>query len=198
MRNRDVKCVVVGDGAVGKTCLLISYTQGTFPKEYVPTIFDNFNKQVCVDGLSVNLQLWDTAGQEDYSKLRPLSYPDTHVFLLCFSLVNPTSLENVVSVWNSEVKTAVPTAEVILVGTKMDVRDYYQESSPEVRKMGEKPITHDQGKEIADRIQARAYIECSALKCANLEEVFDTAIRVVLQPSIMEMRKQTKKGCIIY
>lgn len=92
---QTIKCVVVGDGAVGKTCLLISYTTNKFPSEYVPTVFDNYAVTVMIGGEPYTLGLFDTAGQEDYDRLRPLSYPQTDVFLVCFSVVNPASYENV-------------------------------------------------------------------------------------------------------
>lgn len=71
----NIKCVVVGDGHVGKTCLLMSYASKAFPSVYVPTTFENHESEMVIDGQLVNLTVWDTAGQEEYDRLRPLAYP---------------------------------------------------------------------------------------------------------------------------
>ena len=98
----NIKCVVVGDGAVGKTCLLISYSSGAFPHENTLTLTDNFSMNIVVDGNSYSLDLFDTAGQESYDRLRPLSYPQTDIFLTCYSIVSKCSLQNLQSAWSPE------------------------------------------------------------------------------------------------
>mmetsp|Transcript_24489 Transcript_24489/g.59423 ORF Transcript_24489/g.59423 Transcript_24489/m.59423 type:complete len:204 (-) Transcript_24489:41-652(-) len=174
-----LKCVTVGDGAVGKTCMLISYAKDEFPEDYVPTVFDNYTAQVVVDGKEVNLGLWDTAGQEDYDQLRPLSYNDTHVFLVTFSVVSRVSFQNVTSKWVPELRNGANCdagVPIILVGTKIDLRN----DPEEIRRLEaerETVVSMEEGQRKGMEIGAAAYIECSALTQKNLKTVFDTAIK---------------------
>jgi len=181
MAMQNVKCVVVGDGAVGKTCLLISYTENRFPVDYVPTVFDNFTTGVEVDGNHINFALWDTAGQEEYARLRALSYPETDVFLLCFSVVSPASFDNIKTKWFPEVDHHCPEAKKILVGTKIDLRND-KKILEEVQASGEKLPTREQGENMAREIGAKAYLECSAYTQEGLKRVFEEAIRAVISP----------------
>jgi len=172
---------------------LISYTTNAFPGEYIPTVFDNYSANVMVDGKPINLGLWDTAGQEDYDRLRPLSYPQTDVFLICFSIISPASFENVRAKWYPEIRHHMPNTTIMLVGTKLDLRD----EPNTLAKLAEKrmaPISYQQGMQMASEIGAVKYVECSALTQKNLKLVFDEAIRAVLFPSDAANKKGAKKG----
>lgn len=192
---RSIKCVVVGDGAVGKTSMLISYSTDSFPGEYIPTVFDNYAANVVVSGTVVQLNLWDTAGQEDYDRLRPLSYPQTDVFLLCFSLISPTSYENVKAKWYPEVAHYCPDTPIILVGTKKDLRDDHR-IVKELREKSQSPITYPQGLKLGREVGAVKYMECSALTQKGLKAVFDEAIRATLEPQ-MKTKTKTKKCTVL-
>ncbi|KAG9229094.1 P-loop containing nucleoside triphosphate hydrolase protein [Amylocarpus encephaloides] len=214
------KLVIVGDGACGKTCLLIVFSKGTFPEcfcsglvhtastrsmiassdndtkagtqqVYVPTVFENYVADVEVDGKHVELALWDTAGQEDYDRLRPLSYPDSHVILICFAVDSPDSLDNVQEKWISEVLHFCSGLPIILVGCKKDLR-YDQKTIEELHKTSQKPVTPEQGEEIRKKIGAYKYLECSAKTNEGVREVFEHATRAALLT-----KKQTKKKCIV-
>ncbi|KKA25264.1 Cell division control protein 42 [Rasamsonia emersonii CBS 393.64] len=197
------RCVVVGDGAVGKTCLLISYTTNKFPSEYVPTVFDNYAVTVMTQtdhGVFSNhrigdepytLGLFDTAGQEDYDRLRPLSYPQTDVFLVCFSVTSPASFENVREKWFPEVHHHCPGVPCLIVGTQTDLRD-----DPVVReklaKQKMQPIRKEDGDRMAKELGAVKYVECSALTQYKLKDVFDEAIVAALEPA-----PKKKSKCVL-
>lgn len=163
--------------------MLISYTTNHFPGDYIPTVFDNYNSEctcaddggdrcilehsrlevlfrshfchllVFVDGKPYSLGLWDTAGQEDFDQLRSLSFAETDVFLVCFSVISPSSFMNVKTKWFPEVVGACPGVPIILIGTKIDMRDDEKIVS-ELAAKKQVPISDDEGKKMAKKICA--------------------------------------------
>ena len=160
--NYNMKIVVVGDGGCGKTCLLLAYTQNKFPSIYVPTVFENYVTAVqSPNGKTVELALWDTAGQEEYDRLRPLSYPDVDILLVCFAVDNEVSLENVKDMWFPEVNHYCPGIPIILVGTKSDLLS---------------DVNHDAAIRVAKEIGAIGLIFTSAKTMFNVRTVFNFAL----------------------
>merc|ERR1719510_1802356 len=125
------------------------------------------------------LGLFDTAGQEDYDRLRPLSYPQTDVFLVCFSIVNPASYENTKEKWVPEITHHKADTPFLLVGTQMDLRND-QGTIQKLAKNKQKPITVEQAEKQARDMKAVKYVECSALTQEGLKNVFDEAIITVM------------------
>ncbi|XP_067014417.1 ras-like GTP-binding protein RhoL [Anabrus simplex] len=181
-RIRPIKITAVGDGMVGKTCLLITYTNKQFPQEYVPTVFDNYADNINVDNQEFNMTLWDTAGQEDYERLRPLCYPNTDCFLLCYSVASRSSYENVVSKWYPEIRHHCPHIPVVLVATKIDLREEDGDA-----------LTEADGRMLKKRIKAARYVECSAKNMQGIEEVFIEAIRTVMK----KPRPRVQRTCLV-
>lgn len=199
---RHIKCVVVGDGAVGKTSLLISFTTNTFVDDYSPTIFDNYSALLKIEngtsnGQIVNLGLWDTAGQDDYDRLRPLSYPQTDVFLMVYSVISPSSLENVRTKWHPEVKHFCPNVPIVLVGTKSDLLN----ESTVVNRLAERnqhPITRAEGDALAQEIGAAKHIVCSARTFDGVKMAFEEAVRAVLMPAQKDIKKKKHSKCSLF
>lgn len=209
---RSIKCVVIGDGAVGKTSLLISYTTNTFPTDYVPTVFDNYTTTISVDPPTTHLigiyndtnhfipsenhlkerksssdainlfklNLWDTAGQEEYDRLRPLSYPQTDIFLLCFAVNEFTSFKNLNEKWIPELKqhanienndmwTKFNKLPILLIGTKSDLRDEDDTKEEDCVKL-------EDINSFVDKNHLLGYVECSARNQTGITEIFQTAV----------------------
>ena len=163
---------------------------------WVKTFFNSFLtysfKTSFTSIFQVELALWDTAGQEDYDRLRPLSYPDTDVILMCFSIDSPDSLENIPEKWTPEVRHFCPNVPIILVGNKRDLR---QDPSTvnELKKMKQEPVRIEEGKSMSEKIGAYAYLECSAKTKEGVRDVFETATRAALSIK----RKARKIKCTL-
>ena len=127
------------------------------------------------------LGLFDTAGQEDYDRLRPLSYPQTDVFLVCFSVTSPASFENVREKWFPEVHHHCPGVPCLIVGTQVDLRDDLQVRD-KLAKQRMTPVSKADGEKMARELGAVKYVECSALTQYKLKDVFDEVSNPVSFP----------------
>uniref|UniRef100_A0A8D0VF20 Ras homolog family member F, filopodia associated n=1 Tax=Sus scrofa TaxID=9823 RepID=A0A8D0VF20_PIG len=141
--RKELKIVIVGDGGCGKTSLLMVYSQGSFPEHYAPSVFEKYTARVTVGSKEVTLNLYDTAGQEDYDRLRPLSYQNTHLVLICYDVMNPTSYDNVLIKWFPEVTHFCRGTPTVLIGCKTDLRKD-KEQLRKLRAAQLEPITYMQ------------------------------------------------------
>mmetsp|Transcript_16529 Transcript_16529/g.25698 ORF Transcript_16529/g.25698 Transcript_16529/m.25698 type:complete len:205 (-) Transcript_16529:169-783(-) len=195
---QSVKCVAVGDGAVGKTCLFFSFTTNSFPKEYVPSVFEQYTLNCRVDGEMFCMGLWDTAGQEDFEKnIHPISpeqvYSSTDVFLLCFSVVWPASYESIQTKWADQMKRLCPSAKLLVVGLKTDLRQDERVVNNLARK-GLAPLSVQKGRQLAREVGAERYVECSSICNTGVRDVFEEAVRCcVFGPKMEKEKKRIQK-----
>ena len=186
-----VKCVLVGDGSVGKTCLLHKYTSSCFPEgytqtPYIPTIFDTYTCTLKYEMADLKLSLFDTAGQEDYDRFRILCYqnPSADILILCFSVVSNHSYDNIIQKWKSELEIHCPGVPIMLLATKVDLRTD-QTQIQTLAKTGERIIPRENGEKLAKQLGAVCYQEVSAFTGVGVKEAFECAIRIGLQKSLL-------------
>ncbi|KAJ5067602.1 hypothetical protein M0811_02790 [Anaeramoeba ignava] len=186
-----LKCIIIGDTTVGKTSLAMTFSKNGFPKETIPSVYENFTKDFVIEGNSINLTIYDTHCDPDYDKLRPLIYQQTDVFMICFSLVSEESFVHVKTKWVPEVRKLQPKARSILVGTKMDLRNDPQ-TIKKLEDVGLSPITQQSAMDLAYELGSLKYVECSAFTQKDLSFVFEEAIRAVTDGPPPKSDKKSK------
>ena len=117
------------------------------------------------------------------------------MFLICFALDKSSSLENVYAKWHPEVRHFCPRTPIILVGNKVDLRDTFVKKNGTSKINENNFIRCEEGLEMAKKIGAARYVECSSLTQKGMNNVFDEAIRAVLIPPKPDKRK--KRHCRI-
>ncbi|CAG8615259.1 6092_t:CDS:2, partial [Acaulospora morrowiae] len=190
------KLLVLGDGACGKTSLLSVFTKGYFPQVYEPTVFENYVHDIWIDNQQIELSLWDTAGQEEFDRLRTLSYPDTHVIMLCFAVDNRDSLDNIGSKWTNELLEYCPGVKIVVVALKCDLREDII-AVRNMQRQGERPVTYEEGLAVARSIRASRYLECSAKHNRGVREAFEQAARVSIHAKANGSTIDQISGCVI-
>ncbi|NXW40078.1 RHOB protein, partial [Nyctiprogne leucopyga] len=177
------KLTVVGDDRCGKTCLLFALRHEQLPKSYEPTLFDTYSTDTEVEGKEMKLILFDVAGKNEisYQNLRSVFYEDTDVILMCFSVDRPDSQQNILDFWVPEIKLFCPTVPIILVATKIELRDD-EDIKKKLTTPRNGPINTAEGKALAASIGAYAYLECSA----KTKEGVDTALEIISQCALNE------------
>ena len=188
--ERKVKCVFLGDNNSGKTCLLLQlcYSSNNLSRKQVESFTSAYKANIDVNGKIYQLELWDTESQKERKSARQTNYPETDVFCLCFSIADVESFRNVERKWYKEVKEYEPNAPIVLLGTKLDLRD-------EVKKRGKEEgghmVSYKEAKKMGKKINAIKYIECSALKQRGHIDVLNEAVRAVA------IKSKKKGNCII-
>ncbi|KAJ5074463.1 ras-like gtp-binding protein rho [Anaeramoeba ignava] len=183
--SRRFKLVCIGNGAIGKTCLLNVFVKDEFPEVYVPTVLQEDVADISVDEVEYELNIFDTAGQEDLDRLRPTVYPGTHVALICFSIDRPESFDAIETKWVKEFRHYCPGINYILVGLKSDLRKSNNSETSD-----EDLVKIEKSEELAKSIKAYAYVECSAKTKENVHLVFEKAVHAALANP-----KTRQKGC---
>lgn len=206
----DVKCVVVGDGAVGKTCLLMTWRDRQFPTDYIPMVIDNEINKMHYNEYTINLDTWDIGGGEEFHRIRPLSYRDSDIFLVCFSMNTPDSFENIETKWIPEIKHHRSGFPFIIVGCREDITENQKCSNRDetnkliygyirdcdnnyvlrdiVAMIGryfqqsyDKFVTDKEARELCKKVGGYKYMNCSALKFRGIDEIFEEVCKCVTE-----------------
>ena len=154
-----LKYIIIGDAAVGKSNLLLRYVHGQFKPEYQLTIGVEFGaKNIEIDSKMFRIQIWDTAGQENFRSITRAYYKNSVCALVVYDISSRDSFNNVMS-WIEDCRNQSPkTIFIVLVGNKCDLEDKRQ-------------VTYEEGKELADKNEL-LFFESSAKEGTNVDDIF--------------------------
>ncbi|XP_064613831.1 rho-related GTP-binding protein RhoE-like [Liolophura sinensis] len=172
----QTKIVIVGDCNCGKTTLINRYIKGEYLEKYTPTGFDTYTGTYKVSSTyRIKMSIWDTSGDSGYDRVRPLSYTDADLVLVCFSIGDPDSVENVKTKWHPEIREYCPNQPIMLIGCKSDLRTDTSTIS-KLEKTKQTVLSYDQGLSLAKQIGALVYSETSAKSCPrSVTDVLEVA-----------------------
>ncbi|KAL3872820.1 hypothetical protein ACJMK2_036019 [Sinanodonta woodiana] len=207
--NKPIKVTLVGDSGVGKTCILMTLLNNKFPEEEAPSYYENCSTlkagrdgsfevpyTMNISGTEIMLGLTDTIGTDKYRRFREIFSVNTDMFLVCFSVTDPESFENVKNNWLTEIKLLTPKAPFILVGTKSDLR----EDKEHMKENKKTPISIQHGIKMGKIFGAKAYVECSSISNIGIQELFTTVVMVLYPELFQKNDDETKKDrsfCVI-
>jgi small GTP-binding protein len=184
-----VKCVIVGDHVCGKTVFVSMCVNPSSNENFISTALESNGVTIMLGKSMINVGLWDTAGGEDYDRLRPLSYPQTDVFILMYSVMNYNSFEHVSSKWIPEIQHHAVGVPFILVGTEVDLRDNPGSRTDlfeDMNKYSSKRVSTAEGRELAESIGAWAFLECSVYTRQNINEAVDAAVKTAVAAKLVK------------
>ena len=192
----SIKVTCIGNGTVGKTCMIMSYVFKQFPPEYIPLVFNqnDYGQDIKIlsDGYEFELN-WQDTGHGEYERIHIMNhYPGTDILLICFSIISKSSMERVKEKWIKHREMYMTDVPFILIGTKIDLR--YDEDV--IQKVGH-VVTHQQGQELAAEIGADEYMECSALKQKGLDKIMEAICKLYLKSRGLGTYNKRKKDCVL-
>uniref|UniRef100_T1JA45 Uncharacterized protein n=1 Tax=Strigamia maritima TaxID=126957 RepID=T1JA45_STRMM len=176
----ECKIVLVGDSRSGKTALVHQFLNDKFLDIYTPTGFERYTDNIYIADKHISFTIWDTSGSTAYDSVRPLAYQDAKVFLLCFHIGQPETLDNAINKWYPEIRKHSPNVPVILCGCQCDTRNDI-DTIASLAKMRRIPVTSEQALNSSRQISATTYVETSAKTSSkNTREAFEVAVLAAL------------------
>ena len=187
------KVLIIGNSCVGKSNILLRFSENVFHESFLPTIGVDFKiKNVNLDDKTIKLHIWDTAGQERFKTITATYYKGAHGIILVYDITDRTTFSDIEN-WLSEIQQhASPNVARLLIGNKCDME-------------GERQVSYQEGKEYADSLGI-PFLETSAKAKINIEECFKKLTAVILPTAepkkvggenpqqISDKRKKTKEG----